>query len=81
MHRIHHSAWHKETDSNYGATLSIWDRLFGTYREKDPDALAEMTLGLNECRDKRANSLGWLLALPFIGARIPHIQGSKKANP
>ena len=28
MHRIHHSTWRRETDSNYGFHLSVWDRLF-----------------------------------------------------
>ena len=32
MHRVHHSVLRPETDSNYGFNLSIWDRLFGTYR-------------------------------------------------
>jgi sterol desaturase/sphingolipid hydroxylase (fatty acid hydroxylase superfamily) len=34
MHRVHHSPLRVETDSNYGFNLAIWDRLFGTYREK-----------------------------------------------
>lgn len=75
MHRVHHSAYHRETDSNYGATLSIWDRLFGTFVEKDLEALAEMEIGLRECRDQRSRQFGWLVALPFLGARIP---GPKK---
>ena len=32
MHRVHHSAHWPETDSNYGAVVPWWDRLFGTYR-------------------------------------------------
>ena len=31
MHRIHHSVLFEQANSNYGAVLSIWDRLFGTY--------------------------------------------------
>jgi sterol desaturase/sphingolipid hydroxylase (fatty acid hydroxylase superfamily) len=31
MHRIHHSVVFDQANSNYGAVLSIWDRLFGTY--------------------------------------------------
>jgi sterol desaturase/sphingolipid hydroxylase (fatty acid hydroxylase superfamily) len=31
MHRIHHSVVYDEANSNYGAVLSVWDRLFGTY--------------------------------------------------
>jgi len=65
MHRIHHSASQSETDSNYGATLSCWDRLFGTHQAKPASALASMQIGLAECRDRRPDSLPWLLSLPF----------------
>ncbi|EDP61689.1 D-cysteine desulfhydrase [alpha proteobacterium BAL199] len=70
VHRIHHSSRQAETDSNYGATLTIWDRLFGTYREKAPRALATMTLGLEECQDDRVNSIWWLLTLPVRTTRL-----------
>lgn len=36
LHRTHHSAERSEHDSNYGAVLSIWDRLFGTLKEIEP---------------------------------------------
>ena len=36
LHRTHHSVERKEHDSNYGAILSIWDRLFGTLLEVEP---------------------------------------------
>ncbi|MFL5787932.1 MAG: sterol desaturase family protein [Flavisolibacter sp.] len=32
MHKVHHHWQLPFTDSNYGAVLSIWDRLFGTYQ-------------------------------------------------
>ncbi|MFN2302967.1 MAG: sterol desaturase family protein [Anaerolineales bacterium] len=31
MHRVHHSVFVRETNSNYGFNLSAWDRVFGTY--------------------------------------------------
>jgi sterol desaturase/sphingolipid hydroxylase (fatty acid hydroxylase superfamily) len=31
MHKVHHHWQQPYTDSNYGAVLSIWDRLLGTY--------------------------------------------------
>jgi sterol desaturase/sphingolipid hydroxylase (fatty acid hydroxylase superfamily) len=34
MHRVHHSIERVEADSNYSSVLSIWDRLFGSYRER-----------------------------------------------
>lgn len=36
LHRTHHSTQRDEHDSNYGAVLSIWDRLFGTLSEREP---------------------------------------------
>lgn len=36
MHKVHHHWQQPYTDSNYGAVLAIWDRLFGTYRKLDP---------------------------------------------
>jgi sterol desaturase/sphingolipid hydroxylase (fatty acid hydroxylase superfamily) len=31
MHRIHHSVVFDQANLNYGAVLSVWDRLFGTF--------------------------------------------------
>jgi len=70
MHRIHHSTLEPETNSNYGATLVVWDRLFGTYRSKSIKALAEQPLGLEEVGPKRASSLWYSLGLPFRGLRL-----------
>lgn len=36
LHRTHHSTQRCEHDSNYGAVLSLWDRLFGTLSELMP---------------------------------------------
>jgi len=33
-HRVHHSTNHAYLDTNYGETLAIWDRLFGTYQKE-----------------------------------------------
>jgi sterol desaturase/sphingolipid hydroxylase (fatty acid hydroxylase superfamily) len=65
LHRVHHSPVQPETDSNFGATLPLWDRLFGTFRAKTPDALAKQGIGLTEMQDERAWSLWWAVSLPF----------------
>ena len=36
LHRVHHSTLRNEHDRNYGAVLSLWDRLFGTLTELKP---------------------------------------------
>lgn len=33
-HRVHHAINPQYLDKNYGATLIVWDRLFGTYEEE-----------------------------------------------
>jgi sterol desaturase/sphingolipid hydroxylase (fatty acid hydroxylase superfamily) len=66
MHRIHHSVDPRETDSNYGFNLSLWDRGFGTYSHA-ARAGEGFTLGLSPYQDARPTKLGWSLALPFLG--------------
>jgi len=39
LHRAHHSTKRNEHDSNYGAVLSLWDRLFGTLADIQPAAV------------------------------------------
>lgn len=65
MHHIHHSAIRAETDSNYGDVLSLWDRLFGTYRESDLAALRAMRIGLGPGFDEGASNIAHQLALPL----------------
>lgn len=36
MHKVHHHWKQPYTDSNYGAVLSIWDRLLGTFMKLEP---------------------------------------------
>ncbi len=64
MHRVHHSIHRHEHDSNYGFSLSIWDRLFGTYIAQPAQGHDAMTIGL-EWQDERPAKLGWVLMLPF----------------
>jgi len=70
VHRVHHSSYQPETDSNYGAVLTIWDRVFGTYRRKPAKELAHQENGLSEVQDSRSRSIFWLLVLPFIELRV-----------
>jgi len=65
MHRIHHSIRRDETDSNYGFTLSLWDRAFGTYRAAPKDDPQTMPLGLGDFRTRREAWLDRLLTQPF----------------
>jgi sterol desaturase/sphingolipid hydroxylase (fatty acid hydroxylase superfamily) len=64
MHRVHHSVHQHEHDSNYGFALSIWDRIFGTYRAQPEAGHDAMQIGL-EWQDDQPARLGWSLLLPF----------------
>ncbi|WP_227271761.1 sterol desaturase family protein [Roseobacter weihaiensis] len=64
MHRVHHSVHRHEHDSNYGFSLSIWDKMFGTYIAQPKAGHDDMLVGL-EWQDTRPSKLGWSLALPF----------------
>jgi len=65
MHRVHHSTLHRETDSNYGFNLPVWDRIFGTYTDQPEAGHDAMSIGLGDFRDDRPARLAWSLALPF----------------
>jgi len=68
MHRVHHSVENDETNSNFGFSLSWWDRLFGTYRDQPRAGHTDMTIGIRKYREPR--QITWLpgmLMLPFKG--------------
>jgi exosortase len=67
VHAVHHSARQPETDSNYGAVLSIWDRLFGTYT--DPVRVQVQRVGLERFRSDGEGTLLAVLLQPFHDAR------------
>jgi len=63
MHKVHHSRWQPETDSNYASLFSWWDRLFGSFRMRDdPHALR---FGLDEFSQPEDQTLAGLLATPL----------------
>jgi sterol desaturase/sphingolipid hydroxylase (fatty acid hydroxylase superfamily) len=65
MHRIHHSTTQTETDSNFGFSVSIWDRLFGTYTDEPALGQNGMKIGLSQLRTSPAVTLKKLLLMPF----------------
>ncbi len=65
MHRVHHSIYSHETNSNFGFNLPYWDFLCGTYIAQPQDGHQEMEIGLPEFRFSPVANLFWLLYLPF----------------
>ena len=72
MHRVHHSHLEHETNSNFGFNLSLWDRLFGTYRDQPQDGHTGMVIGIDTWRDPaHCVRLPGMLMMPFQG-KINH---------
>lgn len=67
MHSTHHSVERDEATSNYGAVLSVWDRAFGSYRER-PRAGDAIAFGLADERDPARLGIVRLLGLPFAAS-------------
>jgi len=65
LHRIHHSSYKPETDSNFGFSVPFWDRWCGTYRDAPALGQEGMEIGLRETRGWRKLGLPRLLSLPF----------------
>ncbi len=67
MHRVHHSTEHAEANSNFGFNLSVWDRLFGTYRPAARLPQERMQIGIaGVTGDARCVSLTGMLVIPFV---------------
>ncbi len=66
LHRVHHSAYWRETESNFSAVFPVWDLIFGTFRFDTREPQEAMQLGLKGVRDGRSNRLVWLLRSPFF---------------
>ncbi|MCG9699788.1 sterol desaturase family protein [Vibrio natriegens] len=65
MHRVHHSVIPRETHSNFGFFLSVWDRMFSTYRAQPELGHEHVVIGLPDIRDKQEQRLDKLLTQPF----------------
>jgi sterol desaturase/sphingolipid hydroxylase (fatty acid hydroxylase superfamily) len=65
MHRVHHSVVPRETNSNFGFNLALWDRLFGACRAQPAAGHEAMTIGIEQFRDPGELRLDWMLTHPL----------------
>ena len=66
MHKVHHSDWQPETNSNYSTVLSVWDRLLGSFRKLDDHR--RIVFGLKELTDAGWQNVVGMLTTPFVNA-------------
>jgi sterol desaturase/sphingolipid hydroxylase (fatty acid hydroxylase superfamily) len=69
LHRIHHSVAFAEANSNYGAVLAIWDRLFGTYTRLTRAQHDSIIFGVRELPRRDALRPAAMLLTPWRMAR------------
>lgn len=81
MHRVHHSWYPDETNSNFGFNLSWWDRIFGTYRAQPRDGHTGMTIGINQFREPRELRLDRMLWQPMRGPVDSYPINRERGNP
>jgi len=67
MHRVHHSRWRPETDSNFSSLFSFWDRLAQTFR-LNPNP-KNIRLGLDEFDRKVDQTVGGMLKTPIAHSK------------
>lgn len=67
MHRVHHSIHPSETNSNFGFNLPWWDRILGTYLGQPRSGHVDMTIGIEQFRDRRSLWLDRMLIQPLLG--------------
>ena len=67
-HWVHHSPVDGETNANFGTTLVLWDRLFGTY--VDPTRPRVGRFGLDALTERRWQSAWGMLLTPIRARKL-----------
>ena len=65
MHLVHHSVIVTEQKTNFGFALSIWDRLFSTYRAESNVGADNQKIGLSQFEDRRPSAFVWSMKQPL----------------
>jgi sterol desaturase/sphingolipid hydroxylase (fatty acid hydroxylase superfamily) len=78
MHKIHHSRWKPETDSNYSTVFSFWDRLACTFRMRSDPRTIEF--GLDNLDEPQWQTFTGMLRTPFVILAAPSDFSSNVAH-
>lgn len=65
LHRLHHSDYIPETNSNFSADFSCWDRIFGTYLEESARSPSVFRVGLSDIDTHMADNFEGVFWSPF----------------
>lgn len=70
-HRVHHAINPEYLDKNYGATLIVWDRLFGTFQEEEAAPVYGITKPIGRFDPIWAQVHYWF-ELVKLSSKAPH---------
>ena len=70
MHKVHHSRWQPETDSNYSSLLSVWDRIFRSFHLRDDPRTIQF--GLDDFAKPEDQMLPGILQTPLKRGTRPN---------
>jgi sterol desaturase/sphingolipid hydroxylase (fatty acid hydroxylase superfamily) len=68
LHLVHHSISYDEANANFGAVLSVWDRLFGTFIRLPHAQQEQLVFGVRELPPRDCLKASAMLLTPW---RIP----------
>lgn len=74
LHLVHHSIEFSRENWNYGAALSIWDRLFGTYTQISRVQRERLVFGVRELPRRECLKPSAMLLTPW---RIPRVVAAR----
>ena len=69
LHQVHHHYQNPYTDSNYGDVLSIWDRLFGTFKRMPPEEGVIFGVDSYMKDNEEENNFKSVFKIPFVPFR------------
>jgi sterol desaturase/sphingolipid hydroxylase (fatty acid hydroxylase superfamily) len=69
LHLVHHSISYEEANANFGAVLSIWDRLFGTYLRLPRMQQDRIVFGVRELPRRDCLKPSAMLRTPWLLSR------------
>jgi sterol desaturase/sphingolipid hydroxylase (fatty acid hydroxylase superfamily) len=74
LHLVHHSIAYDEANANFGAVLSIWDRLFGTYLRLPRAQQEQLVFGVRELPPRDCLKPSAMLLTPWRISRAVAMQ-------
>jgi sterol desaturase/sphingolipid hydroxylase (fatty acid hydroxylase superfamily) len=69
LHLVHHSISYDEANRNFGAVLSVWDRLFGTYARLPRGQQDRIVFGVRELPRRDCLKPSAMLLTPWLISR------------